>query len=213
MKLGLHCTCFYISGLEDTIAVNQIAKGEKRSRRKDVKRSFKKVERGVKSMSTTDKLTKGAEGVGFALSAAQKFSSIDDSTSTSEKVLTGISGVLDIVSAVSGFLPPPVSTITPVLTGVLEMFLPGPPPQPTTTEVIRQISDKIDKGFKEQQMFITKAFHDQKMFITKEFDNLKSDNQDLFNKEFLKETKMDSLALLEEVQEKYEYISLFVADK
>ena len=165
-------------------------------------------------MANTDRLSKTAEGTGLVLNAASKFQSVDfDDMSSLDTGLTIVSGVLDIASAVSAFLPPPYSAVTPTITGIFNMFLPGPPPQPTTTEVINKLTHEIQTGFLEQKTFITNQFKKQKEFIAEEFDKFTKEineindfNEALFSKEFLRETKTDALALLDQVKEQYDYI-------
>ena len=169
-----------------------------------------KVKRGVKGMANTDRLSKTAEGTGLVLNAASKFQSVSGDMSSIDTALTITSGVLDIASAVSSFLPPPISTVTPIVSEIFNMFMPGPPPQPTTTEVINKLTNEIQTGFLEQETFITNQFQKQKAFIGEEFDKftqeIKDFNEDLFSKEFLRETKTDALALLDQVKEQYDYI-------
>ena len=160
-----------------------------------------KAKRGILGMSNTDKLSKSAEGTGLVLSAVAKFSSVDGMSSL-DTALTITSGVLDVVTAVSAFLPPPVSAVTPIISEIFGMFLPGPPPAPSL--------EAIQGLFLEQQTFITNEFEKQKEFITEEFDKFTKEindfNEDLFSKEFLRETKTDALALLDQVKEQYDYI-------
>ena len=154
-------------------------------------------------MANTDRLSKTIEGTGLVLSAVSKFKSVDfDDMSSADAGLTITSGVLDIVSGLSSFLPPPVSTITPIISEMFNMFLPGPPAMPSL-EAIKGL-------FLEQQTFITNEFEKQKAFIAGEFDQftqeLMSFSEDIFSKEFLRETKTDALALLDQVKEQYDYI-------
>ena len=162
-----------------------------------------KVTRGLQGMANIDRLSKTAEGTGLVLSAASKFKSVDfGDMSSADAGLTITSGVLDIVSGLSSFLPPPVSTITPIISEMFNMFLPGPPPMPSL-EAIKGL-------FLEQQTFITNEFEKQKAFIADEFDQFTQElmefSEDIFSKEFLRETKTDSLALLDQVKEQYDYI-------
>ena len=152
-------------------------------------------------MANTDKLSRSAEGTGLVLSAVSKFASVDG-MSDLDAALTITSGVLDVMTAVSAFMPPPISTITPIISGIFGMFLPGPPPAPSLAAI---------KGlFTEQQTFITNEFEKQNDFITEEFEKftqeLKDFNENLFSKEFLRETKTDALALLDQIKEQYDYI-------
>ena len=152
-------------------------------------------------MANTDKLSRSAEGTGLVLSAVSKFASVDG-MSDLDAALTITSGVLDVMTAVSAFLPPPISTVTPIISGIFGMFLPGPPPAPSL-EAIKGL-------FTEQQTFITNEFEKQNDFITEEFEKftqeIKDFNEDLFSKEFLRETKTDALALLDQIKEQYDYI-------
>merc|ERR1712073_248635 len=93
------------------------------------------------------------------------------------------SGVLDVVGAVSAFLPPPASVITGAVTSIVNIFVPGPPPQPTTTEVIEKISNKIDKGFEEQQEFIASEMKKQKEFMADQFEKINENMKELSDKQ------------------------------
>ena len=171
---------------------------DKRSKLKEYAEQTKK---GIKGMANTDKLSRSAEGTGLVLSAVSKFASVDG-MSDLDAALTITSGVLDVMTAVSAFLPPPISTVTPIISGIFGMFLPGPPPSPSL-EAIKGL-------FTEQQTFITNEFEKQNDFITEEFEKftqeIKDFNEDLFSKEFLRETKTDALALLDQIKEQYDYI-------
>ena len=70
-------------------------------------------------MTAVDALSKGSEAVGHLTSAVQKFVEADGDT----KAI--ISGCLDLVNALSVFLPPPVSSITGMISGIANMFLGG----------------------------------------------------------------------------------------
>ena len=104
---------------------------EKRSTLKEYAAQTKK---GIKGMSNTDKLSRSAEGTGLVLNAVSKFASTDG-MSDLDAALTITSGVLDVMTAVSAFLPPPISTITPIISGIFGMFLPGPPPSPSLAAI------------------------------------------------------------------------------
>ena len=106
--------------------------------------------------------------------------------------------------------------------------MPGPPPEPTPTQVIKKISQKIDKGFAEQEKFIASEMQKQKEFMEGQFDeiveNMKEfreesakarkelprrllkDMDALLSKNSLLEMKSDSLAMLEQVKEHYYYL-------
>ena len=115
------------------------------------------TKKGIQGMANTDKLSRSAEGTGLVLSAVSKFASVDG-MSDLDAALTITSGVLDVMTAVSAFMPPPISTITPIISGIFGMFLPGPPPAPSL-EAIKGL-------FTEQQTFITNEFEKQNDFIT-----------------------------------------------
>ena len=118
---------------------------------------------------------------------------------------------------------------------IVNIFVPGPPPQPTTTEVIEKISNKIDKGFEEQQEFIASEMKKQKEFMEDQFEKINENMKELrdkqekndeaikqaietipprvhenmkalLSKEALIEMKRDSMAMLEQVKEHYYYL-------
>jgi len=186
-------------------------------------------------MTKTDGLTKASTSLGNVFSGISKFTAINFDNITSKDVGLMVSGGLDFASAVAEFLPPPASTITGALTGILDIFGIGPPPEPTPTEVINAIkagqeeikdeikagnqkvvdalTKEIRSGFQEQKQFMYKAFSEQKLYLVNEFDQVekqfeesKNFQKELFSKELLREVKNDAIALLEHVQEKYGYI-------
>ena len=176
-------------------------KKETVDKRSKLKVYAEQTKKGVQGMANTDMLSRSAEGTGLVLNAVSKFASVDG-MSDLDAALTITSGVLDVMTAVSAFMPPPISTITPIISGIFGMFLPGPPPAPSLAAI---------KGlFTEQQTFITNEFEKQNDFITEEFEKftqeLKDFNENLFSKEFLRETKTDALALLDQIKEQYDYI-------
>ena len=168
-----------------------------------------KAKRHLLKVSGTATLSKLAESTSQCVSGVSKFLSVDYDNLTTDGILTITSGVLDIAGAVSSLLPPPASLIVSSVTQIFNMFLPGPPPQPSTTEVISNLTSEIKSGFLEQQSFITKAFLEQKKFISSEFekfDKLFEFTDKIFSKEFILEMHINALSLLNQVQEQYDYI-------
>ena len=80
-----------------------------------VKKYGQKASRYVGSMTTADVAEKGAAALGNILTAASKFESSANMTGV-QQAMTITSGVLDVVGAVSAFLPPPASVITGAVT-------------------------------------------------------------------------------------------------
>ena len=176
-------------------------KKETVDKRNKLKVYAEQTKKGVQGMANTDRLARSAESTGLVLSAVSKFASVDG-MSDLDAALTITSGVLDVMTAVSAFMPPPVSVVMPIVSGIFSMFLPGPPPAPSMADIKRL--------FTEQQTFINKEKKKQNDFITEEFEKFTQElmdfNEDLFSKEFLRETKTDALALLDQIKEQYDYI-------
>ena len=195
-----------------------------------------RAKRGIFGLSRTDALEKTFAGAGHILSGVSTFRSIDLSDGISlQDAGMMLSGGLDIVSAVTEFLPPPASTVTGAMSGILSFLGVGPPPEPTNTEVIASIkkgqqeikkeilegqqkivntlTKEVRSGFIEQKTWMYYAFAYQKNFLTKQFEKIEElfkDTQEyqreLFSKELIREVRNDAIALLVDVQEKYDYI-------
>lgn len=187
--------------LQEQIDVNTKTKAAQNEKTVAINSYGTKIIRNLKFMSSTEVLSKSSEAIGFITSAVSKFLSVDYSNMTSDDTVTIISGCLDICSCIATFLPPPASIITESLSNLVNIFLPGTS-VPSNTDVI----NTLDTKFAEQENFIRNAFNEQKSYIARMFDALEGYNEDLFNKEFLREMKTDGLALLEMIQEKYDYI-------
>ena len=244
-----HLCCSIFVGLDNSIKVNKVrpdeerttslnAKGkgaktrsrttlvekEKRRKRKGMGSYALRAKRGLKGL-TSDTVDKAGTVIGGVLTGVSKFVGVNYADGVSfEDIGIMVSGGLDIVNSVATLFPFPASTITGALSGILNIFGLGPPPDATNKEVIaavkkgqqeikddikagtNKISELLVTGFIEQKNFIHTAFKQQTIYLAKEFDNLEQHITDTFELQFLREIKNDAIALLEQVQEKYDYI-------
>ena len=108
-------------------------------------------------MIDSDGLSKGTEAVGYVASAVQTFINADGD------VKQIISGVLDLVSALSVFLPPPASVITGLVSSIANMFLGGGSTDTATLieeEFAKQTEVILDQ-FEKLKDYINNALDDQ----------------------------------------------------
>ena len=120
-------------------------------------------------MSNAEKLGAVTGSVGSIKDGISKFRAArDPSLSDKDKSLQTISGVLDIASAVTSVLPGPASIVVGAMSGILGIFMPGAE-GPGNQDVIDEISNTVNQGFKEQKEFIKGQFEEQKKFIRNQF--------------------------------------------
>ena len=136
----------------------------KESHSKMLKNELKSYWKGLKSMSKTAMVTKASNALSDVLGAVGKFGAKnEDGTPDTVKILSGAG---DIADAVGRFLPGPASTVTGLLSGILNMFGGG---GPSTEDIVKEEFDKMKKFtlelFKEQNEFIASRFEKQKQLI------------------------------------------------
>ena len=82
-----------------------------RARKKTIN-YFKFAKTGYDSMSSAEKISKGATSLSHIMGGVAKFGTVNDDMTDSQKALRIASGVIDIATAAAEFLPPPASVIT-----------------------------------------------------------------------------------------------------
>lgn len=118
-----------------------------------IKAHFKNTKRYIKGMSNMQKLDKASKAVTNIASAVPKLTSGEP-----EQI---ISGALDIVTAVSNFLPPPASVITGTITGIFNsLFGIGGP----------TVNQMIMDEFAAQNKFIKTSFKKLHKKLDENFD-------------------------------------------
>ena len=156
-------------------------KGTVRNKKDSLKLQFGKVKDGLKGMSASDGIAKAANAVGAVVGAVSKFSSGD--------AMNIVSGVLDIVSAIADFLPPPASLIANAISSIFNMFVGGG--APSTEDIIKD-------EFKKQKDFILEEFARQKEFI-----------KDLVQQEIMGGFLRQAQGILDDLQIRFSFINSF----
>ena len=151
------------------------------------------TKRRIKGLDKVDTLTKVSSAGGSIFSAIQKFESGD--------AMDIVSGMLDLTSAASVFLPPPATIISESFGAIFGIFMPGAE-GPSNQDVINEIKEAINEGFEKQRNFISQEFEQQRRFIEEQFATF----EDSLFEQDLEELRRQSIALLEYIQEKQTYL-------
>ena len=145
---------------QEYLKKSKLNKGLKRK----LENYFKSVDSGLTGMSKTDMISKASTAVSGIVGAVDKFQSGDDKQI--------ISGAMDVTNSIAQFLPPPASTVTGSISGILQIF--GIGGGPSTEEVIKEefqkMKDFTARKFEQQTKFIAGEFAEQKEYIKEEFE-------------------------------------------
>ena len=151
-----------------------------------------KISSGIKSLTNKENIAKGIGAIARVTSAVSKFSNTEESDN---KALNYLSGTIDIIDGVASCLKPPASAITGIFSSIVNMIIPS-----RIEQQFDQLSNQIQLGFQEQQMYLQKMFAFQSDFITQEFGLLKEH----IDSQTLRETMVD----VDAITKKMKYIKL-----
>jgi len=172
-----------IKVIENELSVKASNAEKARNQKSKMGLQFNKIKRGINVMSGTDGLGKVSTAGGSILNAVGKFQE-----GGAENI---IAGGLDVVSAISNFLPPPASIVTGLVTDVFGAIL-GIEGGPSVEETIKE-------EFEEQRKYLDGKFENLEKAMSNQFDELTGVLKEEF-KDLKAEIVNSTKAIIREIQ-------------